>query len=64
VVHLGNLKYGESFNADVPASLYNNLITGARQGFGVATGSGKPYMYLYGIQENGFSGWVHVEHIG
>ena len=64
VVHLGNLKYGESFNADVPASLYNNLINGSRQGFGVATGSGKPYMYMYSVAENGFSGWVHVEHLG
>jgi len=64
VVHLGSLKYGESFAAAMPASLYNNLITGARQGIGVATGSGKPYMYLYGVTENGFSGWVHSEHIG
>ena len=64
VVHLGNLTYGQSFQADVPASLYNNLINGSRQGFGVAVAGGKPYMYLYSVGENGFSGWVHVEHIG
>jgi len=64
VVHVANLVYGQSVAANVPASLYNNLITGARQGFGVATGSGKPYMFFYGVNENGFSGWNHVEHIG
>lgn len=64
VVHVCNLVYGQSVAANVPASLYNNLITGARQGFGVATGGGKPYMYFYGLNENGFSGWVNVEHIG
>ena len=64
VVHVANLKYNESVAAPVPASLYNNLISGARQAFGVAQGSGKPYMYFYGVNENGFSGWCHVEHIG
>ena len=64
VQHLCSLKFGEAVGANVPASLYNNLINGSRQGFGVATGSGKPYMYLYSVAENGFSGWVHVEHLG